>query len=39
MMPSDEVEAPVEYQKGSIGAIADRWAPVIACHPKTTFLP
>ncbi|CAK0734199.1 hypothetical protein CVIRNUC_000397 [Coccomyxa viridis] len=24
MMPSDEAEAPLEYQKGSIGAIADR---------------
>lgn len=26
MMPSDEAEAPVEYLKGSIGAIADRYA-------------
>jgi hypothetical protein len=25
MMPSDEAEAPLEYQKGSIGAIADRY--------------
>ena len=24
MMPSDEAEAPLQYQKGSIGAIADR---------------
>ncbi len=24
MMPSDEAEAPLEYQKGPIGAIADR---------------
>ena len=24
MMPSDEAEAPLEYQKGSIGAIAER---------------
>jgi hypothetical protein len=25
MMPSDEAEAPLEYQKGSIGAIAERY--------------
>ena len=34
MMPSDEAEAPLEYQKGSIGAIADRWALPDALMPS-----
>ena len=31
MMPSDETEAPLEYQKGPIGAIADRWGAPREC--------
>ena len=37
MMPSDEAEAPLEYQKGSIGAIADRYMHSSTLYRKWLF--